>query len=118
MLGVVGTVPDLRFPLTHGFVRFTDGSIDIQGLKVPINRGTPALLAAAIKASEWIEGPKIYAFLVGDIGRGVGSRELYRFLTSHLSEFDFNALTFHYLQPDVDWHNRVLFCIEAMKRRP
>ncbi len=39
-------------------------------------------------------------------------------MTSHLSEFDFKVLTFHYLQPDVDWHNRVLFCIEAMERRP
>jgi NAD(P)H-hydrate repair Nnr-like enzyme with NAD(P)H-hydrate dehydratase domain len=27
-------------------------------------------------------------------------------------------LTFHYLQPDVDWHNKVLFAVESMQRRP
>ena len=27
-------------------------------------------------------------------------------------------MTFHYLQPDVDWHNRVLFALEEMKPRP
>ena len=35
-----------------------------------------------------------------------------------MSEFDFETLTFHYLQPDVDWHNKVLFAIETMKQRP
>ena len=118
MLGIVGTVPDLQFPLTHGSVRLLDGYLIIQGFKVPINRGTPALVAAALKASEWLDGPQIHAFLVGDIGKGDGSRELYQFLTQHLSEFHFEVLTFHYLQPDVDWHNRVLFAIEAMEPRP
>lgn len=118
MLAVIGTVPDQQFPLTHGPVRLNGCYLIINDLKLPINRGTPALLAAAVKASEWINGPEIYAFLVGDIGKGDGSRQLYRFLTEHLSEFDFQVLTFHYLQPDADWHNKVLFAVEKMARRP
>lgn len=62
--------------------------------------------------------PEIYAFLVGDIGRGGGSWALYQFLEQHLPAFDFSVLTFHYLQPDVDWHNRVLFAVESMAHRP
>jgi NAD(P)H-hydrate repair Nnr-like enzyme with NAD(P)H-hydrate dehydratase domain len=31
---------------------------------------------------------------------------------------DFNTLVFHYLQPDVDWHNRVLFAVEEMECQP
>ena len=118
MLGIVGTVPDLQFPLTHGSVRLVDGCLQIKDRDLPVNRGTPALLAAAVKASEWLDSPQIHAFLVGDIGKGDGSRELYQFLTQHLSEFHFEVLTFHYLQPDVDWHNRVLFAIETMEPRP
>jgi NAD(P)H-hydrate repair Nnr-like enzyme with NAD(P)H-hydrate dehydratase domain len=76
------------------------------------------LLAAALRASEIIDGSEIYAFLVGDVGKGDGSRCLYRFLEQHLADFEFQILTFHYLQPDVDWHNRVLFAVERMKRRP
>ena len=30
----------------------------------------------------------------------------------------YSGLTFHYIQPDVDWHNRVLFAVEKMAIRP
>ena len=43
---------------------------------------------------------------------------LYQFLARQLREFEFQVLTFHYLQPDVDWHNKVLFAVEEMKQRP
>lgn len=118
MLAVVGTVPDINFPLTHGPVALSGDLLTINGRTVPIHRGTPALLAAAVKASEVVGGPEVYAFLAGDIGRGGGSRALYQFLEQHLSDFDISVLTFHYLQPDVDWHNRVLFAAEAMAHRP
>ena len=118
MLGIVGTVPDLQWPLIHGIARLTDHRIEINGRHITINRGTPALIGAALKASECIHCPEIYAFLVGDIGKGHGSRKLYEFLTLHLHEFDFQVLTFHYLQPDVDWHSKVLFAVESMKTRP
>jgi len=118
MLGIVGTVPDLNFPLSHGQVRLIGRKLNMNGRSIPVNRGTTALLAAALKATEWMGGPEIYAFLAGDIGRGEGSRKLYEFLTRHLPEFEFQVLTFHYLQPDVDWHNKVLFTVESMQPRP
>ena len=118
MLGIVGTVPDPQFPLLHGIVRWVDGCIEIGGRRVRVNRCTPALIAAALRAAECVSAPEIYAFLVGDIGKGNGSRRLYPFLERHLHEFDFQVLTFHYLQPDVDWHNKVLFAVEDMPKRP
>lgn len=118
MLGVVGTVPDLDIPLIHGPAFIIDGNLAVAGHRIPVNRGTPALLAAAVKACESVKSPAIYAFLVGDIGKGQGSRQLYRYLEQNLSRFAFDVLTFHYLQPDVDWHNKVVFAIEAMRRRP
>lgn len=118
MLGIVGTVPDLHIPLIHGKVRFIDDRIEIEGKSIAVNRGTPALIGAAIKASECLQCPEIYAFLVGDTGLGHGSRKLYDFLSCHLHTFDLKVLTFHYLQPDVDWHNKVLFAVESMPTRP
>ena len=118
MLGIVGTVPDLQFPLVHGKVRWQGRQIRIEGHTIPVNRGTPALIAASLRACECIGGPEVYAFLVGDTGVGEGSRRLYDFLTRHLSEFDLQVLTFHYLQPDVDWHGRVLPAVQTMARRP
>ena len=35
-----------------------------------------------------------------------------------LNGYELESLTFHYLQPDVDWHNRVRFAVDEMPRRP
>ncbi|MBI5581948.1 MAG: sugar kinase [Deltaproteobacteria bacterium] len=118
MLGIVGTVPDPDFPLVHGPVTWEGDRLSVAGRRLTVLRGTPALLAAALKAAPCLGGPEIYAFLAGDIGKGQGSRRLYHFLEENLKDFDFQVLTFHYLQPDVDWHNRVLFAIDGMRRRP
>jgi ADP-dependent NAD(P)H-hydrate dehydratase / NAD(P)H-hydrate epimerase len=126
MFAVVGTVPQRNFPLVAGETHLKDDSIFIQGERIPINRGTPALLAASIKASEILGQPPPFGYLVGDIGLGQGSRNLYEYLTRRPEKYDprsksgpgFQAIVFHYLQPDVDWHNRVLFAMEEMKPRP
>jgi NAD(P)H-hydrate repair Nnr-like enzyme with NAD(P)H-hydrate dehydratase domain len=118
MLGIVGTVPDPDFPLVHGPVVWDGDRLGIDGRLVAVRRGTPALLAAAARAAQGVGGQEIYAFLAGDIGIGQGSRALYRFLEENLKRFDLAVLTFHYLLPDVDWHNRVLFAIDALPRRP
>ncbi len=118
MLAVVGTVPDTTFPIVMGEARLVGGSLSVDGRLVDLDRGTPALLAAAVRTSEFLglDGPR--ACLVGDIGLGDGSRELYARLVRELGESGFTALTFHYLQPDVDWHNKILFAVEDMENRP
>ena len=126
MFVVAGTVPIHDFPLVAGEVFLEDDSICIEERRVPVNRGTPALLAAAIKACEVLGQGAPFGYLVGDIGLGDGSRRLYEYLSKDLrqsgsrskSGTGFQVVAFHYLQPDVDWHNRVLFAIEEMTERP
>ena len=118
MWAVVGTIPDQDFPLVTGLVSLKDNAISIQGQQIPVSRGTPALLAAAIKAGELQGQAAPYGFLVGDIGLGVGSRRLCDYLVEHLGKSDFRTITFHYLQPNVRWHNRVLSAVEQMTKRP
>jgi hypothetical protein len=118
MRAVVGTVPFEDFPLTVGKAALSGQDLRIGGHTVPVNRGTPALLAATIRALETIGSGEVTGFLVGDIGLGNGSRRLYEMLVRDLSGYDLESLTFHYLQPDVDWHNRVRFAVDEMPRRP
>jgi hypothetical protein len=118
MLAVIGTVPEKDFPLVHGRVILSNNRLMIADQKISVNRGTPALLAAAVKTSETVKGPEVYAFLIGDIGTGTGSRHLYQFLTEKLQNFSFQTLTFHYLQPIAHWHDKVLSTIEKMKSKP
>ncbi|MFO7598916.1 MAG: NAD(P)H-hydrate dehydratase [Candidatus Desulfacyla sp.] len=120
MLAVVGTVPEQDFPLTIGNVVLEGDVISIDGVRAPVNRGTPALLAAAVKVGEVLGQPSPVGYLVGDIGLGDGSRRLYARLSQASGAIygDISAIAFHYLQPDVDWHNRVLFAIQEMAHRP
>jgi len=118
MLAVVGTVPDPDFPLTIGKVDMVENRLRIDGKYVQVNRGTPALLGAMVNTLK-ILGPKeITGFISGDIGRGDGSRKLYQYLVESGSQIDFHAIVFHYLQPDVDWHNRILFMLNALVKKP
>lgn len=118
MLAVVGTVPIKDFPLISGEATLNDDFLIVEGHRITINRGTPALIAASIKTALSRGNDKIYAFLVGDIGLGDGSRTLYRYLSENLPSCNFDVMTFHYLQPDSDWHNKVLFAVDEMKKRP
>lgn len=118
MLAIIGTVPDDTVPVLVGPADLEGDAIVVQGHRFPVNRGTPALLAAAIAAGRVLGQPPPIAYLVGDIGRGDGSRRLYAHLSDHIAGSDHEVLVFHYLQPDVDWHNRVLFAVEEMVTRP
>ena len=118
MLAVVGTVPDRDFPLVAGEVRLEDDRLSIQGRRAIVNRGTPALLAAAIKTGEVLGQPLPFGYMVGDIGPGAGSRCLYEYLARHVEQTDFRVITFHYIQPIVHWHDQVRSAIEKMPSPP
>lgn len=123
---VVGTVPDPDFPLVAApcFLEPGNGTgavprLRLDGRTVPVNRGTPALLAAALLASETIpERPEIWALLAGDAGTGVGSRQVYAAFGETARQLAPGGVTFHYLLPDVDWHGKVLAEAESLPRPP
>jgi len=118
MLGVVGTIPEEEFPLVAGPVTLGEGSLAVQGFEAPLTRGTPALLAAAAVCLQALDQPPPLAFLAGDIGLGQGSNQLYDYLSRNLARHRLDALTFHYILPIVDWHNRVLWAIQEMAEPP
>lgn len=115
---IVGTVPDQNFPLTDGVCVLRGGAVEIGGRTVAAKRGTPALLAAFCLAAEVLGIEPPAALLAGDTGRGEGSRLVYERLAASVIERGLSGLTFHYLLPDVLWHDRILFAIEALPKRP
>lgn len=118
MLLIVGTVPNPSLPLLHGPVRLTSGELCVENHRLAVGRGTPALTAAAVAALTRLGHHEVFVILAGDIGQGKGSRAVYQYLVKTLSGLPVDVLVFHYLQPDVDWHNKVLFTVDEMPRRP
>lgn len=115
---IIGTVPRDDFPLHEGPCRLDNGRLHLGEHVLPVTRGTLALLATAVLASRvlGIEVPR--ALLAGDTGHGRGSGEVYRHLCENLGELAPELLVFHYLQPDVDWHNRVFMALEDLEESP
>ncbi|MDY6990460.1 MAG: NAD(P)H-hydrate dehydratase [Thermodesulfobacteriota bacterium] len=118
MLVIVGTVPEEEFPLSVGTAVLRDGSLFLEGHETSINRGTPALIAAASAACHTLGISPPISFLVGDEGVGHGSRRLYEHLRTQLPGHGADVIAFHYLQPDVDWHNRILLALEERGKLP
>jgi ADP-dependent NAD(P)H-hydrate dehydratase / NAD(P)H-hydrate epimerase len=118
MFGIVGTIPDNSFPLVAGQVKVDADRLTLGNVSVLVNRGTPALIAAAVETLKYLNQPEPFCYLVGDIGDGEGSKKLYKYLADQLSSSAFTTLTFHYYQPDVFWFKKVVSTLEKMNQRP
>jgi hypothetical protein len=118
MLAIVGTIPEQNAPIVQGRLSLESSLLRINGTSLEVNRGTSALMAAAVETAAMIGAQAPYGFLVGDIGHGKGSRDLYEYLTGHVGEYDLDTVTFHYLQPIAHWHDRVLDALSALGRTP
>ena len=125
---ICGTVPDDDFPLCMGSWHVEGGMLVPDSAAacgtnapvpaVPILRGTPALVAAATLAlgQRGTDAPLV--LLAGDRGSSKGSMALYEFLSSWLGSPEADGLaglTFHYLFPSVDGHNRILMALEERR---
>ena len=115
---IVGTVASDDFPILNARCRLAGGTLHLDGEAVKVARGTPALLGAACATAEALGIGNPRALLVGDTGRGEGSIQLYRHLVENLQAYQDHLIVFHYLQPDVDWHNRVLLALDDLPSRP
>jgi hypothetical protein len=118
MLALIGTVPDKDFPVVSGSTILKGDSLCLNGHQTLVNRGTPAMIAAASMACEALGLQIPFSLLVGDIGLGDGSRKLYRHLKEQLPSLGAKVIAFHYIQPDVDWHNKILWALEEKGKLP
>lgn len=119
---ICGSVTQENFTLDEGPWNLDDGMlfpVGRSGDPLPVRRGTPALVASAILTCSALGEGTVEALLCGDTGNGKGSRELYARLTAELPDRkDTQGLTFHYLMPDVDGHNRVFMACQECGHRP
>ncbi len=118
MFGIVGTIPEDKFPLVSGTAILEEDQIIIGNKRISVNRGTPAMIAAAVETLKYMNRPNPFCYLVGDIGNGEGCRSLYKYLADYLPESSFETLALHYFQPDVGLFKKVVSAIEKMPVRP
>jgi hypothetical protein len=115
---LIGTVPDSGVPVCFGPVGLRSETVEVGARRQPVGRGTPAMMAAAALACRHLGLPAPWGLWVGDEGTGAGSRRLYEYLLREIGSLEAKVFVFHYLMPDVLYHNRILFALEERDKRP
>ncbi len=117
---IVGTSPQLPHGhLAYGHYDVTDANLILDSkIKLNIERGTDILAATIAVVCQHINAPKPLLLCAYDRGDGEGSKQAYDYLIKNLSNILPQGITFHYLFPDVDWHNKVLLSIEELEQKP
>lgn len=125
---IAGTVPDDNFELSVDGVwkdsKIVDDELELpDGRRLPVARGTTALVATAMRACAALGAPLPRVLLTGDQGTGKGSAKAYKWLSENLASIaektgDLKGLTFHYFYPDLDGHNLVFMAVEELSPKP
>ncbi len=118
MMLIAGTVPIKDMPLTMGSVALEDDFLLVDGKRIPCTQGTGAMVSAALATTSYLGLNAPHALLVGDIGEGKGSRELYQYLIDHIAEISPNVLALHYWLPDMAQTRQLCTAIEKCEKRP
>ncbi|MCL4519525.1 MAG: sugar kinase [Thaumarchaeota archaeon] len=102
MLLLSGTVPIADPTITVGPVKYESNSLFVGERQIPpdsLSIGAAAMMAAALKTSQAIASEPPMAVIAGDMGDGMGSRNVYKFLTQDAGGLGASTVTVHYILP-------------------
>lgn len=118
MMLIAGTIPNKDIPLTLGQVKLDEGFLVADGQRFARFQGTGAMISAALTTINHLklEPPKV--LVVGDIGDGQGSRELYNYLIDNIGELSPEVFVMHYCLPIMNLMKQLCKAIENSKKRP
>ena len=118
MMLIAGTIPNKDIPLTLGQVKLDEGFLVADGQRFARFQGTGAMISAALTTINHLklEPPKV--LVVGDIGDGQGSRELYNYLIDNIGELSPEVFVIHYCLPIMNLMKQLCNAIENNKKRP
>jgi NAD(P)H-hydrate repair Nnr-like enzyme with NAD(P)H-hydrate dehydratase domain len=118
MLIIAGTIPVEGLPLTFGEVQLDGEGLLVDGKRIPCTQGTGAMVSAAVVTTQYlgVEGPR--ALVVGDSGRGEGSRQMYEYLIDNVIQLSPSVLALHYCLPDMTLTRRLCAAVGGCSRRP
>lgn len=118
MILIVGTVPIRDMPLIVGRATLEGDFLLVEGERIPCTQGTGAMASAAVATTSYLGLDAPQALLIGDIGEGKGSHELYQYLIEHIAELSPTVLALHYWLPDMAQTRQLCAAIKKCETRP
>ncbi len=118
MMLIAGTIPNKDIPLTLGQVKLEEGFLVADGQCFSRIQGTGAMINAALATINHLKLEPPQVLVVGDIGDGKGSRELYSYLIDNIDELSPDVFVMHYCLPIMALMKQLCKAIENSKKRP
>lgn len=116
MLTVIGTVP-MPEAIYSGEAYFEGDSLKINGVVLPVERGTTALIAAALRVLNFYGTEKIYCLLAGD-NSGSGSNRLLQEGVNYLAHSNPNTVVMHYMFVLIKYGDILKNTVNKLKSKP
>lgn len=118
MLLIAGTIPQKDMPLIAGPVKKQGDMLVADGQEFSRIQGTGAMISAALAATEYMGIEPPYVVVAGDIGKGDGTRLMYRYLTEKIASLKPDVVTLHYCQPFMNLLTLFVKEVEKMDKPP
>ncbi|MDD5604645.1 MAG: NAD(P)H-hydrate dehydratase [Dehalococcoidales bacterium] len=118
MLVIGGTIPKQGMPLIAGYVRREGDMLVADSQPFSRIQGTGAMISAALTATEYMGIEPPYVVVAGDIGKGDGTRLMYRYLIENISALKPAFVTLHYCQPFMNLLTQFVKEVEKMAKPP
>jgi NAD(P)H-hydrate repair Nnr-like enzyme with NAD(P)H-hydrate dehydratase domain len=118
MLVIGGTIPQQDMPLIAGHVRREGDMLVANGQPFSRIQGTGAMISAALTATSYLGIEPPYVVVAGDIGKGDGTRLMYRYLIENISSLQPDFVTLHYCQPFMNLLTQFVNEVEKMENPP
>lgn len=118
LLYLIGTAPEEEPRLWMGPGRLDRGRLIVGEATLPVVRGTGAMMAAAIAASQALGAEAPMCVTAGDIGGGDGTGLLYEWLVDSTADLAGATVCLHYMLPNVHRHNDFLAGLAESSRPP
>ena len=118
MMLIVGSIPDRGFPLTTGEVEVEDNYLIVDGRRFSSTQGTGAMISAALTTTSYLKLEPPHVLVIGDIGDGQGTREMYQYLTQEICQLSPKVLALHYCQPIMTLIKRLCQAVKVCAPRP
>jgi len=118
MLLLVGTVPIKNLPLIMGEVKSEGDFIAVNAYRIPCIQGTAAMISSALMTIKYIGKDKPQVLLIGDIGEGKCSRDIYKYLIENITKLSPSILVLHYSMPYMGLIKKLCKAIEGCSKKP
>lgn len=125
MMLLAGTVPTKDLPLTFGKAKLEGQYLIVNDCYIPCTQGTGAMISAALAAADYLNLEPPSVLIAGDIGRGEGSRQIYKYLINEIarlfqnkSAFSPNVLALHYCLPNMGLMKKLCESVKKCAEKP